>query len=110
MPLTPAIRHRLRVNPLIGYVVVTMNGVQFVEAWYHAERIPAKLVCLYQFLLRLVWMHGRAPVNVVGYNTLLKIAQLKGYVKIKRQPERLPNGVHERIMRLRGDAPREIYA
>ena len=105
-----ATRHRLRITPIIGFLVVTMKGVRFVEDWYAAEHIPAELVILYQFLLRLVWMHGRAPLNAAGYNTLVKHGQTKGYVKIVRRPGQLPNCVHERIVSLLGDAPREIYA
>lgn len=110
MPLATAARHGWRRNPMSGYIVITLKGVQFLEAWYNVGHIPATLVSLYQFLVRLVWMHGRAPVNVVGNTVLVKLAQLKGYVKLTRRPARLPNGVKEQIIGMKGEAPREIYA
>ena len=47
MPLPTTTRHGLRSNPLSGYVVITMKGLQFLEARYNADHIPAKLVYLY---------------------------------------------------------------
>lgn len=85
-----------------------------MERWYHAEHIPTHIVRLYQLLLKLIWMKGIMVVSYaqrLGYDSkVLNQALSKGYVEIVERPSSLPISVQDKIVKIIGKAPREIYA
>ena len=91
-----------------------MKGFEFAEKWYHAECVPSHIAGLYRLLLKLIWMEDIMAVSYaqrLGYSmTVVNKALSEGYVKIAERPIGLSEAVRDRIVRMIGEAPREIYA
>jgi len=96
------------------YLMITMKGIEFVEKWHTAERLPSRITKLYQLFLRLIWMRGIMPVDLarwLGYSEeVLEQATSSRYVEMIERPNELPEEVQNKIEAMIGEAPREIYA
>ena len=96
------------------YLMITMKGIEFVEKWHMAERLPSRITKLYQLFLRLIWMRGIMPVDLarwLGYGKeVLEQAISSSYVEMIERPSELPEEVQNKIEEMIGKAPREIYA
>jgi hypothetical protein len=96
------------------YLVVTMKGIAFVEEWYMAEHIPSNLTRVYQLLLKLIQMKGTMTTNLtnrLGYtDEVLKLATSRDYVTVNNRPTKPSGAVHNKISKMIGEAPRDIYA
>lgn len=96
------------------YLVLDVEGLEFVEAWFGTSKcVPSSLTRLYQLLLHMVTMKGTLPVYSalkIGYTSkLIGQAVSKKFVELSLVPRRPSEEVLQRIRELVGKPPPEMF-
>lgn len=103
---------RIRVPRRDRYVVVTIRGLEFLERWFHASRIPSRLAGIYQLLLRLTWSGGKLKAVLaikLWRSEVLTEALKNGYVRLVRKTDGLPLEVQKKISNIIGQSRGDYY-
>jgi hypothetical protein len=91
-----------------------MAGLRFAERRYHAEHLPSNIFRLYQLLLELIRARSVLAVSIArsmrcGWNIIDQVLTT-GYVKIVTRPCELSESMRDKIVEMKGEVPRWIYA
>ena len=96
-----------------GFLVLKVEGLDFLETWFGAQKpVPHHLTRIYQLLLHVVAMKGMIPVLVAlrtGYTgRVIADAVKRGYVEVSFVPKKASEEVRARIREMIGKPPREM--
>ncbi|MDQ1280645.1 MAG: hypothetical protein QG670_1908 [Thermoproteota archaeon] len=96
------------------YVIITMEGIKFVENCFTAEQVPTDETRMYQLLLKIIHAKGILPINEVetmGYDrAFLEYALSRGYIEITTRLVKISEEVQSKIAEIIGKAPKTFYA
>ncbi len=95
------------------FLVVTMEGIMFVEECFREEHIPTNVTKVYQLILKIIRSKGALPIGeaeAMGYGKeVLEHALTNNYVKIAKEPT-VSEEIRNKIAEIIGRAPDKFYA
>lgn len=98
--------------PRNRFVVTTKEGLELVEKWFHAPKIPSELARTYQMLLQLIWNGGSLKADIASrlwHRDVLAEALKNRYIRLTQSTEGLPLEVQERISEMVDRPSGEYY-
>jgi hypothetical protein len=96
------------------YLVITMKELRFAKRRFHAEHVPSPIARIDLLLLTLIRVRGLMDVVLAkrssyGERTIEK-APSPSCVENHERPSGVPDRVRDKIVAVRIEAPREVYA
>lgn len=92
--------------------MTTKEGLELVEKWFHAPKIPSELARTYQMLLQLIWNGGSLKADIASrlwHRDVLAEALKNRYIRLTQSTEGLPFEVQERISEMVDRPSGEYY-
>jgi hypothetical protein len=96
------------------YPAITLRGFRFMKRGFHAAHVPPHVARLYLLLLRLIRSKGVLAIGFVRRkrhgSKVIDPALSSSHVTNVPKLRMLSDRVRERIVEVKGEAPRDVYA